>query len=367
LPPSIDRQRLEPHYAWIALAIAAAILYGSFYPFGFYLHHDPRGPVGVLLDSGLRPSTRGDVISNILLYLPFGFFLTYAIAKRTLTSAALATAAGFALSLFVELSQFYFIGRAQELSDVYSNTAGALLGASLAAAARHRLSSPYLALLLTCWIGYRCYPAPPLVRASAFAPMDLLLFFSGWLAVGLMIEALCGESRGRVALPSLLAGSLLVRAFAVDIEPAEIAGGVAAALLWSGLLWRIRVRAAVVAGLFVALVVLLALQPFHFSTPARSFGWVPFRGFLVSPIDNAIRTFFQKAYLYGGMVWLLVRAGWSAAAATAFGAMLVFCLRLLQVYLPGRSAEITDAILLLMLAAMMKLVSLAQPARSAVA
>jgi VanZ family protein len=54
------------------------------------------------------------------------------------------------------------------------------------------------------------------------------------------------------------------------------------------------------------------------------------------------------------MVWLLVRAGLSHGAAAALGAALVFGLRVTQIYLPGRSAEITDTILVLMLAGMMK-------------
>jgi hypothetical protein len=112
--------------------------------------------------------------------------------------------------------------------------------------------------------------------------------------------------------------------------------------------------------LSVALVVLLALAPFHFSAIPHAFSWAPFRSFLESPASTAIRVFFEKAFFYGGMIWLLVRAGLSIGAATACGTVLVFGLRLLQVYLPGRSAEITDAILLVMLAAMMKLISLAE-------
>ncbi len=355
------------------------ILYGSLYPFGFYLHHDARGPLGVLLESGFRPASRDDVVANIFLYIPFGFFAFYALARRRLPSVAAATAAGFSLSLLVELVQFYDIGRFQELSDIYSNTLGALLGAAAAAAAGRRVSSPYLALILACWAGNRWYPVVPPVPTVRVGPfllaasvsplsipaLELFRFFAAWLAVGLMIETLCGQSRSRVALPVFLAVSLLVRAFAVDVEPAEIAGGAAAALAWSGVLWRLRARAGIAAGLFVALVVLLALAPFHFSATARAFGWVPFRSFLEAGTGGAIRSFFEKTFLYGGMVWLLVRAGLSAGAAAGFGAALVFCLRLIQVYLPGRSAEITDTILLLMLAAMMKLVSLSIAGRRA--
>jgi glycopeptide antibiotics resistance protein len=339
----------------IAGGIALAILYGSFYPFGFYAHHDPRGPLGVLLGSGFR-FYRDDVVANILLYIPFGFFVAYALEKRIVEAMAIATLAGFGLSLFVELMQFYDFGRVQAIADICSNTLGAMLGACAAVAARRRVSDIFLALLLVCWFGSRCYPAVP--PSSSILALDLFRYFAAWLAVGLMMEGLLGAPRSRVALPLLLAASLLLRTFTAYWEPAEIAGGVAAAALWSGYLWRGQVRGKIVAALFVALVVLLALAPFHFSTSPRAFGWVPFRSFLESPPAAATRVFFEKAFLYGGMIWLMVRAGLSLGASAALGGMLVFGVRLLQVYLPARSAEITDAVLLLMLAGMMKLVAL---------
>lgn len=360
----IYRYRLEPHYFWIAAGIAVAILYGSFFPFGFYLHRDPRGPIGVLLDSGLRPSSQDDVVANIFLFIPFGFFVAYAFPRRILP----ATLAGFALSLFVELFQFYDVGRVQAISDVYCNTFGALVGSAAAAAAWRRTFSIYLTLLLFCWLGSRWYPASPALPSIRMGPvlvvsslpaLDLFRFFTAWFAVGLMLEAFYGAARSRVALPLLLAISLVLRACAAYVDAAEVLGGAAATLLWSGVLWRLRARATVAAALFVILVILLALAPFRFLAVPRAFGWLPFRSFLETSTDTAIRVFFEKAFYYGGMIWLLVRAGLPIGAVAAGGAVLVFGLRLLQVYLPGRSAEITDATLLLMLAAMMKLTSLA--------
>jgi len=345
------------------------ILYGSLFDFGFYWNHDPRGPLGVLLASGFRPAARSDVVANILLYLPLGFFAVYALEGRRplgagrspLAAWAASAAAGFTLSLFVELVQFYDMGRVQALSDVYSNTLGALLGAAAATAVRRRVSilylPPYLILILFCWLASRWCPAAPPIPANP--ARDAFHFFAAWLAVGLMLESLSSSARSRAVLPALLAASLVVRALTVDVEPAEIVGGASAALLWSALLWRLPSRAPIAAALFVILVAQLALEPFQFSATSRAFGWVPFRSLLEAATDAAIRAFFDKAFLYGGMLWLLVRAGCSSGAAAAFGATLVFGLRLLQIYLPGRSAEITDTILVLMLAAVMKLASLA--------
>ena len=325
------------------------ILYGSFYPFDFYAHQDPRGPLGVLLASRLRSASHDDVIANIFLYIPFGFFAACALRQRWFAALA-----GFALSLSVELLQFYDHGRFQEISDVCANTLGALLGVAAVVILGRRLSQVDLALLLVCWLGSRWYPASP--PAPSILAIDLFRFFAAWLAVGLMLEAL---TRSRIALPIFLAVSLAVHAIVSYLEPAEIAGGAAAALLWTGLLWRVPARAKITAALFTVLVVLLALSPFHFSSIPREFSWIPFRSLIESPTGTAIRVFLEKAFYYGGMVWLLARAGFSIGAAAAFGTILVFALRLLQVYLPGRSAEITDAILVAMLAAMIKLAALA--------
>jgi hypothetical protein len=60
------------------------------------------------------------------------------------------------------------------------------------------------------------------------------------------------------------------------------------------------------------------------------------------------------------MIWLLARAGLSIGVAAAVGVPLVLGLRRIQVYLPGRSAEITDAMLVLMFAGTMKLAELAE-------
>jgi len=257
----------------------------------------------------------------------------------------------------VELAQFSDHGRVQDLSDICANTLGASLGAAAGIAARQRAFSPYVALLLACWVGNRCYPGS---EAASATPLSLFRYFVAWLIAGLMMESLWGSSRTRIGLPLLLGGTLLVRALGAHLEPAEVAGGSAAVAIWSGVLWRLRSRATIAAALSVALVILLALAPFHFSTPARSFSWSPFRSFLLDQTTHAVPVFFEKAFLYGGLVWLLARAGFSFIAATLFGAALVFSLRLVQVYLPGRSAEITDTVLLLILATIMKLVAHAE-------
>jgi hypothetical protein len=106
--------------------------------------------------------------------------------------------------------------------------------------------------------------------------------------------------------------------------------------------------------LFVVYVALEALAPYHFLSTPRHFGLIPFVSFL-SGRDSGAWSFLEKAFTYGTLVWIVVRAGWSLGRAALSTTVLVLVLRVLQIYLPGRSAEITDALITLAMAGVMKL------------
>jgi hypothetical protein len=127
--------------------------------------------------------------------------------------------------------------------------------------------------------------------------------------------------------------------------------------VWAAFLWRWRARAGWIALLFAIHVTLEALRPFQFSQHAHRFSLVPFRSFLQASRASGIYSFFNKTFTYGVLIWSMVRAGWLLKNATTLAAGLVFILRIIQVYLPGRSAEITDTIMVLALAGLMKLVA----------
>ena len=99
--------------------------------------------------------------------------------------------------------------------------------------------------------------------------------------------------------------------------------------------------------LFVVLVIVQALEPFRFTATARPFTWVPFRSFIYGSLVLNVQSFLEKTFLYGSLVWLAMRAGISWRKAVLACGALVFGLRLLQVYIPDRSAEISDVIILL--------------------
>jgi hypothetical protein len=117
----------------------------------------------------------------------------------------------------------------------------------------------------------------------------------------------------------------------------------------------------------VLAVAIQALEPFTFSATARDFAWIPFRGFLTGLLETNVMSLFEKAFLYGSLLWLLTRAGWQLVVAVPAAGLFVFTLRYGQVYLPARSAEITDVLILLLMGGLLALLprpEIREPARS---
>jgi VanZ family protein len=285
---------------------------------------------------------------------------------------------GLALSVSIELIQAYEPGRVSALPDVYSNTIGTLIGAVTGVIlfglpfpwqtdiVERR---PFVIVLIACWFGYRLFPyvpvidlhkywaaVKPLVFSPQLPPLDLYRHCVIWLALALLLEALLGTGRSRVALLVLVPAVLFARILIIDAElsPAEVVGGTLAALVWGAGLSRLTARAPIIAVLFAGVVAIQALEPFQFSAVAHSFGWVPFAGFMRGSIEVNVRSFFEKVFTYGTLTWLIARSGCRLAIAAGLGCIFVLCLRVSQVYIPGRSAEITDPIMLLIVAGVMQ-------------
>jgi VanZ family protein len=370
--------RIDVKFLILTAAAAVFILYASFYPFRF--QRRPGSPLDALLATARAGTSRSDVLSNVMLYLPLGFFAAHVFRRGPRALHILvATLAAAACSGFVELLQFYDASRVPAMADLYANTAGSFLG-SIAGAAiggRVRSLSPEVAgrgyfalLLLGAWAGYRLFPYVPTmdffqyktaIKPLIFSPhlsmLALYRHFTTGLVCAVLIAELAGTARSRLLAPACLLGVLAVRVTlsGVVLSPSEVAGSVAAAFVWTAVLsyWRFHVPA--VAAAVAVMIVLQSLEPFVFLPTPRPFGWIPFRGFFRGSTVVNILSMFEKILMYGSMVWLLEKSGCRLAAAAAITAAGVLLLRVCQTYLPGRSAEITDAVMVILLAATMAL------------
>jgi hypothetical protein len=376
------KQTRNARYAWATVIIIAGIIYASLFPFQFHRLSGIRGPVEALLATWNLPPGLGDVVANVLFYTPFGLFASLALSRgAVLTRAGLVTAAGAALSICMELTQVYDAGRDPAISDVCANTAGTALGVVAAGIIVHRRRGvasgvnverrPFALMLIAFWLAFQLFPYVPVIDLHKYWSAVKPLIFSPqisavhayylaacWLAVAAMIEELAGVQASRglivVLIGVVLGGRMLISGIA--LSPDEVIGAAAGAAAWIIAISRVRNRRVIIALTMTAAVVLRGLEPFTFQTPPRNFDWIPFRGFIYGSPDLGVPSFFQKAFLYGAIFWALVRAGLKFGAALILASGVVFGLSFAHRYLPDRSCEITDGLMVMILAGVFRIV-----------
>jgi VanZ family protein len=382
----------------ILIILVALILYGSLYPWQFQARHYPHNPLWMLLHTWPEPGGFNryllfDVAINITLYVPLGIFGFLAIGARASSAVRVLAplALGMALSASIEMLQLFDDSRQCSLTDVASNVTGAAVGVAVGALYRAKLqrllerpgaASPLrpsgALMLLACWLGYQVFPLFPVwgrtnllrrlaaLEASAFSPVDILVACAEWLAVACLLESAMGRvpappygtpvlkpKTGQIlALLLLLLPARLLIASRTLAWP-DILGAAAACAAWL-CLPRLRMRRAAPVLLAGALI-LAELAPLHFAAPngARAFDWVPFRGLFRSTWQAGFVVLFRKSFWYGSVLWLWRASGRSLAWTTTAAAAALFLLERVQVYLPGRTPEITDALLAVLMGALL--------------
>lgn len=345
------------------------LIYGSLYPWHFTSRGVVENPVWRVLHSwpsGWNRFTLRDLAVNIAVYFPFGILSCLILARRLgrLTAWMCAGAGALVLSTSMELLQVYVPGRYPSLADVVSDGAGAWIGASAALLLGGRirqfvprpLDRPLRgpAILLGAWLVWQLYPFFPVLshhrlaaaaeafsRGAAFSGVDVFGNAAGFLAVAAAVHAIFGPNLWAYA------GVLGVPAFRLLIvtrtmTPWEAAGAAGGVLLWLALPARLRLRAAAV--LLGAAIVVRELSPFHFSSPAGGFSWVPLSATLEAERGAAVITLSRKAFEYGAEIWLLENNGVAAALAVGMVAGSLLLLELVQTCLPGRIPEVTDCL-----------------------
>ncbi len=351
-------------------AIVTMIAYGSLFPFDFHTDIGGIGPWGTLLASWNKPPGRGDFISNILLYLPLGFVGAMASGRRaSLRRLALCVSIGVLLSVSVELLQYYDGGRDTEATDFYANALGTLLGASGGWLFGREFRWPFLrelsdnrvpVLLLAAWLGYRLYPFVPTINLHKYwdalkpvvlypqlTPLGLVRQTAIWLCICILTEKIAGLRSGRLywlfAAFTVSAGILVI---STRISVAQVAGIALAFVIWRLLRGIPRAQVAAAAALLLGgYIIAYRLEPFQFMPEGERFSWMPFLSLMRGSIDTDVQAFFEKFFLYGGLIWLLVQAGMATRIASLLVAVGLLATSGVEIFLPNRSAEVTDALL----------------------
>ncbi len=340
---------------WLLAFILLLMLYGSLQP--FHLRHvafDSPFELLTRLRWGISPP--GDLIVNVLLYMPFGATLAWVLPERWSHTGrlAFATGCGFLISLGVEVSQWFIVTRVASLADVTMNTGGAWFGCAGGLAVRLRgerrgapgglrfTSDPVGAMLLLAWLGSflpvymprfqpRHWPIEWSARLDAGWPglPPIAMQALGWLIAGALLRALTRQGAVWRTLAALALVALTFRFtwFAHFAGNAELVGALVALALWplAARLGPVTLARVLTVALLAGLVY-RGLAPFEFGALRNDFHWVPFTD-LVSHSGTTgfnLPLLAGKAFTYGTLVWLVVAGGGGAlGAGLVIGAFLL--------------------------------------------
>ena len=129
------RARHSSLFAWMALAFTLFIIYGSLVPFDYEPVSQTQAArkFAEMLRQSIGPDTSSDWAANVLLFVPFAFFMAgcfgsgygwQGLLKTALPIFALAFFLGFA----VEYAQIYFAPRNPSLNDLLAQAIGTGMG-----------------------------------------------------------------------------------------------------------------------------------------------------------------------------------------------------------------------------------------------
>lgn len=364
-----NNSKLNWWFLLLTLCVTAVIIHGSLYPYAFYSSDGAAAAIRALLASWRTPPAGfADGVANLCLYMPLGFAGVLTLQHRYRLAGV--TFFGLLLCTAIEIAQFFDAGRITNMSDVYLNTIGTAVGGLAGVALDLRLSRAPLptidvvptALIVTL-LAYRLYPYVPTIDVHKYwhsvkevvlhpsiSPWPLFHYFVLWLTISYLVSAIVRRSSW-LAILCFAAFVFAAKIEIVDqvLGASELIGGALAVSLWFAL-QQSRFCSVIVFALLAVTIVLVRLQPFDFhSSTVTAFGWIPFRSVVEGSPKESFIAFGEKIFLYGSLIWIGFRARLPLWASTTAAAMLLFITSFAETHIPGRSAEVTDGLMSLII------------------
>lgn len=355
---------------WIVFLVLATV--GSVYPFDFQL----SGLDGTTLEALLRTCCgvpgRGDLLGNVMLFLPVGFVGILALGYELplLRAFVIVCVVGGVTALLLQVAQIFLPSRDENLQDVAWNVLGVVIGSVLALRAGNfsRLSGRHLEqlslvpLTLICaWLVYKLMPFVPSIDLQSikdslkpllYKPLsitDVVHDVVAWLCVAYLLQNVRTDKRLHGFLPALIAGVLLLEVLIVDnvVDKSNVVGALVAVLAWWVLQQSTRRPEGALLLFLFGMLALTGIAPFNPRLEPVAFGWLPFQGFLEGSMYVNAQSAAAKVFLYGSLVYLLWRARVSIVSGIVIAFSFVLGIEFAQIYLVGRTPELTDPLLVI--------------------
>jgi hypothetical protein len=357
---------------WLLAACVVAITHGSIYPWQFGPTHGYAHSWSGMFFAGRLWSSTGDVIANVVLFVPLGALIGCLLPAGARRRGAFWLALGAALlfAFGLQVLQIWMPRRSPAISDVVWNGVGLLAGLPLARAvpgllhgALHLRRAPYRmgVAMAVAWLAVTWWPLlPALSRRNVYSALHQLrelassapqAWWDAWgpaLGVVLVLHLLrpaAWRAAAALALPPLALLGQFVFSFQPDWS-VDVLGWLLGAAL-GALSWRLPERL-VARGLLVLVLVRLwwvAVLPWDWSAQPQPFNWVPLAAALNDERVWRTALLVRDAFWLAAALLLTLREGlplrWGAAGLT----VMMLALEWLQRWMPEQSPSITPVLL----------------------
>ena len=361
--------------AILFIILCVGIAYGTLYPFDFRPSLLDAHSLRAFVATWGSVASKGDLLANVILFVPFGFLGVIAGAQRFPVRRTIAGVVllGIGFSFVLQLAQILLPSRIASLDDVIWNTTGQVAGVLVGLAAWRRdiatpggrrieIAAP--AALLGCWVAYRLFPfvpsldfgsvkdsLKPLLLHPEIATLAVLTNAVSWLVAGYLLRRVWRPGRGMFDLAALMAMVMLLEVLIIDnqVSLSNVIGAAIALGLSAFPMFHGRAAPLLLAGLVTVAVVVSGLDPYVLRDDPVSFNWMPFHGWLGGSMYHNALVLIWKVYLYGSLVYLWRCAGAPWPSAMLWTAIPLGLIEAAQTVLGSHTPEITDPLLAVLL------------------
>lgn len=360
--------------------IILLIGYGSLYPFNF--DWSRQLPIDLMdwMVNWEQRTIRSDLIANILLFIPYGFFGVLTIQQDSRRSPIISIfgllLAGVVYALFLQFLQFFLPSRVPHAADAIINSIGILLGIMMAAytnSQRIRRLIPQklqfrltpALLILALWVAWAFFPYSPVFEGTQLEKGIKTIYQSNWqlalwVKYGLFwlifYYSLSRVMERHYQVSILLAISVFVVAIKLSMFRSQLGWSEMSAIPMALLIYRYlsaqgQVMLIAIGALGILVWEMLFPWQLHHSLDSiNHIQWTPFKAFLGGSTWQHLSRLLALALLVSSLGYALAR--WLRSFKKSAFAMLIIILIIssLQLFVVGKQPDITNVILVVLMA-----------------
>lgn len=352
------------------------IAYGSLYPFNFDLSRPLPADLGAWLMNWQQRTIRSDVIANILLFIPYGFFGALTIQQQRkrslLLSILMMLLLGIVFAFCLQFIQFYLPSRVSHAADALLNAVGILIGIALAAysnsqriqriiPARLRLAVSPAFLVLFLWIGWQFFPYIPVFESKQFGQsLDTIVnstwsltswlqYVLFWLVFYHLLQKLLGNDYRISFIISLSVFLIIIK---LAMYRSQMGWSEMTALPLAIIMHHMITQRWMVPLLAISSVTLLlwkTVYPLTFQSHINAFQWLPFDDFLKGSTWYNLSELIEESLILSSIGYFIAKwwHNYRGAAGLLFG--LSIAITGLQLFLVGKHPDITLMVMALVI------------------